>query len=236
MYTNRKYFLNTIFLQIININLHKNTKRNYLLNNANRIVIVMYDTKIKKIYLYDCSKITFDSMCKTAITNIRMNRGMHYININIHIRHDSKNFNNFNNLGYVPNSLIFYDTTKLLQPYFVYKIKLKNCIIYKNTSSIWQCSRNYDFLKNTNEFEIHNETFDLTNNKKNYHLIFVKNVNVIDCNIVYNNFFAKSFNKILLTKGVYFKIFLGKNYEIKNMCHGSDGVKKLSLLTCITNE
>ncbi len=234
-YINQKYILNAIFLQIININLSKTTNRNYLISNVLQIIVRIYDTKIKKIYFYGCSKIKFMVLDKISTIDICIERGMHYVNLNAQY------------YRYVADGTFFSNVTKSLQQYFIYKIELDKCkmtnvnnitneLSSEYNNKIKQCTVNYNFLKNTHMLIIQNCVLNLTNIKNYYYLLFVKKI-MISCEIIYDMYFLKSFNDILVkNRPTYFKIFFGKKYSIYSGIFYNGINEYISCHTHITNE
>ena len=178
----QKYHMNTIFLQIVQINMLKNTMQNFLINETKKLIVnLCNNTQIKKLYFYDGSKLTIDVPTNNLLTNICVSRGMHYIIITC--------------CCLTTKETIFYDVTKILKKYFIYKIHLYSCnmidsrvrdkISNLNCDVFDNCKRNYNFLRNTYEFKIYDCVLNLTNIKKYYYLLFVKKI-TIECDIIYN--------------------------------------------------
>ncbi len=218
----QKYYMHTIFLQIVQINTLKNTMQNFLINETKKIIVdLCNNTQIKKLYFYDCSKLTIDVSINSSITNMCVSRGMHYISIKSKCLTTKK--------------IIFHDITKILKKYFIYKIYLYDCEmidepiqcktyrdISLNCDIITACKRNYNFLRNTYEFKICNSDLNLTNIKNYYHLLFVKKI-TIKCNIVCKIDYIKIMDHIICPSLHYCskikKLFFSENKQCSSSTH-----------------
>ncbi len=196
----QKHHTHTIFLHIVHINIFENTMQNFLMNETKEISFNLHNKTIKKLYFYDCAKLTINAIVNNSITNICVGRGMQRIFI-------GSNYD-------IIKKTIFYDITKFLQKYFIRKIHLYNCnmtdvvllnvdtpyhvIPEKYNNLIKKCTRNYNFLKNTYEFKMYHTTLNLTNQKKYYYFLLVKKITV-RCETIYDINFVETCNNNIET-------------------------------------
>jgi len=218
----QKYHIHTIFLHVVHINMFKNKIQNFLINETKEIIFNLYVKVTKKLYFYDCFKLTINaSIINNSITNIYVSRGMKHIVV----------YGNGNDTIF--NDIIFYDVTKFLQKYFIYKIHLCCCKMTNNVLCnfdescyiipkkyhcfVEQCTRNYNFLRNSYEFKIHNATLNLTNLKNYYYLLLVKNITA-NCIIIYDTNFIKTFDDIKNNlKQTVIRQYFGDKTDIKKI-------------------